>query len=261
MNRLDAHRRSQRFVRLHRGAVAVLLSLAFALLLLVFIASVPWRTVSAALTAHGSLVNIALTATLAIITAFYALIPSATLKEMRVARAAANRPLVKIRLGHFLVRNDAGSSEPLLRLEANASFANYGRGTAVDMRAHFSVPWKRSADAEEFVSSQIGDAIPALEPGRHIEVPATSNVHQYAVSFPDKGFFEVDASFEDVEANLYVIKQFYDLHPIRGVDAGTQEWRCHLAFEDLRLVLFRPGRRARSVTLDREAGQLLIERG
>lgn len=81
------------------------------------------------------------------------------------------------------------------------------------------------------------------------------------MTFPDKSFFEVDASFEDVEANLYQIKQFYDLHPIRGIEPDTQEWRCHLRFEDLRYVLFRPGRRARSVSRDQDAQRLLIERG
>jgi hypothetical protein len=260
MNRLDAHRRSQRFTRLQRRAVALSLALGFAFVLPSLIARVPWRSVSAAVTTHGPLVNIVLTAALVIITAFYAFVTSATLKEMRVGRAAENRPLVKIRLGHFVVRNDVGSSGLILRLEAIATFANYGRGTAVDLRAYLSVPSKRTGDVEEFVSSQIGDGIPALEPGRHLEVPVTSHVHRYPVSSPDRSFFEVDASFEDVEANLYQIKQFYDLYVVRGVDAQTQEWRCHLCFEDLRYILFRPGRRARSVSLDQEAERLLIER-
>jgi hypothetical protein len=263
MNRLDSHRRHQRFCRVQRHVNEWVAAFGVGFVVLAFIVLVPWRAVSAASTGYGALVNILLTAALVIITAFYAFVTSATLSEMREGRAAASRPLVKIRLGHFIVRNEGGISG-YLRLDGIATFANYGRGPAVDIRAYLSVPSTRGSDAETYTMSEIGDPILALEPGRPVELAVGSLVHQYSVSLPDKNFFEVDASFEDIEANLYQIKQFYNLHPLPGPEPDTQEWRCYLRFEDLTCIPFRRGNRGtltQRPARSHSAERLLIERG
>lgn len=265
MNRLDLHRRRHRFDEMRRHVSEWVVALSVGYVVLVFIVLVPWGTVSAASMAFGTLVNILLTAALVVITAFYAFVTFATLSEMREARATASRPSVKIRLGHFTVTpvvgvSAAGSVEHL-RLDGIATFANYGRGPAIDIRAHLRVPSERNGDAETYVESEIGDPILALEPGRIVEVPHGSIVHPYSVHRPDENFIEVDASFEDVDTNLYQIKQFYDLYPIIGRERGTQEWRCHLRFEDLTCIPFRRGSRSRHTARAPNSERLLIERG
>lgn len=163
MNRLDLHRRRHRFSQTRRHAAEWVVALGVGFVALVFIVLVPWRAVSAASAASGTLVNILLTAALVVIAAFYAFVTSATLSEMREARAAASRPSVKIRLGHFTVSPEVGvsaaGSAKHLRLDGIVTFANYGRGPAIDLRAYLCVPSKRNGDAETYAESEIGDSI------------------------------------------------------------------------------------------------------
>ena len=259
MDRLESYRSYRRFGRWHLRSVRILSYIALGSGLAWAVSIVRWKEISTALQAHSAALSLGLAATLVLITGYYAFMTAATLREMKSAREASVRPVVKIRLDHFVARND--TSSPSVHLESLARIANYGRGAAIDVRLNLTVPWKREAGKEELVRSSIGEPIPALQPGSAIDVKASTYVNPYQVNFPEKAFFEVDASFEDIEAQYYEIKQFYDLHPITGLEPDTQEWRCHLSYEDLRLVAPSSLRHRRGgVTSSDDKERVLVER-
>ncbi len=260
MNRLEQYRHQKRNENLLALGRRWSLFMAVAGGAILLVRSLSWPQIFGQLETNVALANLILAFALVMITAFYAAMTSATLNEMRAGRIAGIRPILKIRLGHFVAHQAIESSSKLRRLEGMCRVTNVGRGTAVDIRLELHVPWKRNP-TEELVRTSIGDAILSLEPGREIELAAGVHVHSYDVKMPDEAFFHVSASFEDIGGNLYEITQFYDLHPIRGISESQDDWRSYLCFEDLRQIVTRSYRRRRQgwvIPSDREI--TLLER-
>jgi len=222
---------------------------------------VPWNAVASWLASNSALANVLLTGVLVGVTALYAMVTAGTLQEMRAARGASIRPILKFRLAEMTMHPEASSSEPMLRIEGQLKVANLGRGIAIDVRPVLICPWSRSGEETRFLESHISDSIESLDPSGEKILSIRTLVLPYELSEPEKGFFELRSSFEDVEAGLYETRQFYNIHPIAGLEPGHLDLNCSLGLEQLRRVttdsVFRRRLGFRS---NRDREQLLMQR-
>jgi len=240
MDRVRSLIRYQRFQKVI-GIVRGIIALAFIVALIAALGRVVLRF-STVLNQNSGLLLSILTFILVIVTALYVWITFRMLLSMVRARTKEIRPFLSV----DLFKPEVLADETQLSILVRFKLTNYSAAPAIATHVVLTIPWKKDATTKnEWISSEPAQPIPTIfEPGVSCEGNVKFFVYQYTTEEEKSSFLEVEASYEDIERNMYWHREFYDLVPFK-TDNRSYTWKKRyeelkfLAVENRRFVIDR----------------------
>jgi hypothetical protein len=191
----------------------------FRFLLVVFVAGLvlfaiwhlPLRVIATKANNNGNFILAILTLALVAITGFYAIVTYKMLVQIRESGRSEVRPLFWI--------NVASPEFTMIRDEfrqfssANMVVANYGKGSAVGIRAQYSIPyrWNDEDNRPDEIVASVKDAPMLLSHGGSFETRLSITTPLYDLKKCSAKFLQIRILYEDTQRNLYKMNLVYDL--------------------------------------------------
>jgi len=191
------------------------------------------RGLAQALNTYSNLALTLLAFVTVVATLAYVHVTQSILKEMIEARRAEVRPFVRVTLltPEFKIDNE---HEPrLLHMHVAVQIANHGRGPAIGVRVHVTVPCAQ--DESGMPKDWIGTDLqwsrpPILEAAGTLDGKAHVFMPEYELPEKFSEFVEIEARYEDTHQGLYCLRQYYDLF---NYGASERKFMLTLRYEAL----------------------------
>lgn len=167
-----------------------------------------------ALNPYANLVVALIAVVTAVATVAYVRLTYSILQETIEARRSEVRPFLRLSLGEPQVRVDNERERPLMFFDVPVKVTNHGRGRAVGVRVHITVPYTvtKQGNATDYIGTDVAwprEAV--IEAGADFEGQASLFMPAFDLPEQIQEFLELEARFEDATQGLYCLRQFHDL--------------------------------------------------
>lgn len=155
-----------------------------------------------------------LTLVLVLITGFYAWVTFRMFKEQSEKRKLEISPNIFIKVIDPEFTLDKSQVNRITTLKFY--IANYGQGTAVNARLEFSIPHNKNSETGklEYVSASYEGIHPFFQTNNSKEDTKKIITTIYDIQELTEEFLIISLYYEDIQRNLYTIRQYYDMRRI-----------------------------------------------